>query len=202
MDGATIASIVTLGVLAVGAIVGGTKGFARQVIELLGLLVSFFVAAVVASWLAAFVSDHTSLPHAATLVVGFVTMFIGGLVAFHFVAISAQRVIHTTLFGWVDRACGAALGLVAALMVTSIIVNVLLELPISVDFERSLEQSSVVAFVQPIAGWLFRLVTPHDGGAFASVQTDRCASCRPCARFARLPACAEASAASWSRSGG
>jgi uncharacterized membrane protein required for colicin V production len=167
MDGATIASIVTLGVLAVGAIVGGTKGLARQVIELLGLLVSFFVAAVVASWVAAFLSDHTSMPHAATLVVGFLAVFIGGLVAFHFVAISAQRVIHTTLFGWVDRACGAGLGLVAALLVASVLANVLIELPISADFERSLEESSVVAFVQPIAGWLFDLVTPRDGGAFA-----------------------------------
>jgi uncharacterized membrane protein required for colicin V production len=212
MDGATIASIVTLGVLAVGAIIGGTKGFARQVIELLGLLVSFFVAAVVASWVAAFLSDHTSLPHAATLVVGFVAVFIGGLVAFHFVAISAQRVIHTTLFGWVDRACGAGLGLIAALLVTSVLANVLIELPISADFERSLDESSVVTFVQPIAGWLFDLVTPRDGGAFAAAHagrcvlaaasTDRCASCRPCARFARLPACAAEPAMSWSLPGG
>ena len=173
MDGATIASIVTLGVLAMGAIAGGIKGFARQVIELVGLLVSFFVAAVVASWVAAFLSDHTSLPHAATLVIAFVIVFIGGLVAFHFVALSAQRVIHTTLFGWVDRGCGAALGLVAALLVTSVLANVLIELPISANLERSLEESSVVAFVQPIAGWLFDLVTPRDGGAFAAARADR-----------------------------
>jgi uncharacterized membrane protein required for colicin V production len=167
MDGATIASIAILGVLAVGAIVGGIKGFARQVIELVGLLVSFFVAAVVASWVAAFLSDHTSMPRSATLVIGFVAVFIGGLVAFHFVASSAQRVIHMTLFGWVDRACGAALGLVAATLFASVLTTIAIELPLSDEFEASLAGSSVVAFVQPIAGWLFDLVMPRSGGTFA-----------------------------------
>lgn len=168
MDSATVVSIMTLGILAVGAIAGGIKGFVRQVIELVGLLVSFFVAAVVASWVAAFLADNTSLSRSATLVFGFVAMFIGGLVAFHFVASSAQRLIHMTLLAWVDRACGAALGLVAATLLASVLATVAVDLPISRDLQSGLDRSKVVAFVQPIAGWLFDLVMPRDAGTFAS----------------------------------
>lgn len=167
MDGATIASSLTLGLIAIGAIAGGIKGLARQVIELVGLVVSFFVAAVLASWLAAFLSGHTSIPHVPALVIGFLAVFVGGLVAFHFVAISAQRLIHTTFFGWFDRACGAILGLVAFTLLASVVTTIAIELPLSEDLRASLEQSSVVAFVQPIAGWLFDLVSPHERGHLA-----------------------------------
>jgi uncharacterized membrane protein required for colicin V production len=160
MDGATIASIVTLGLIAIGTITGGIKGLARQIIELVGLVVSFLVAAVLASWLAAFLADHTSIPHAAALVIGFIAVFVSGLVAFHFVAIATQRLIHTSLLGWLDRACGAALGLVAATLVVSILATIALDLPLSNSLRTSLDDSTVVNFVQPIAGWLFDMVLP------------------------------------------
>ena len=161
MDGATIASIVTLGLLAIGAITGGIKGFARQIIELIGLIVSFLVAAVVGSWLAAFLSGHTSIPHAPSLVIAFIVVFVAGLVAFHFVAIAIQKLIHTSLLGWLDRVGGAALGLVAATLIVSVAVTVAYDLPLSGDLRRSLDSSTVVNFVQPIAGWLFDLAVPH-----------------------------------------
>lgn len=164
MGGATVASIVTLGVLAIGTIAGGIKGFARQVIELVGLGVSFVVAAILASWLAALLGAHTSIPHGPALVISFVAIFISGLVAFHFVAISAQRLIHTSLLGWLDRGCGAALGLIAATVVASVLATIALDLPLSDNLRASLDDSSVVAFVQPVAGWLLDLVIPRAPG--------------------------------------
>ena len=161
MDGATIASIVTLGIIAIGTISGGIKGFARQIIELVGLVVSFLVAAVVASWAASFLAQNGSVSHAATLVIAFIVVFVAGLVAFHFVAIAAQKVIHTTLLGWLDRACGAALGLVAITLLVSILLTMAYDLPLSSELRRALDSSTVVNFVQPIAGWLFDLVIPH-----------------------------------------
>lgn len=168
MSDATIVNIVLLGMLAIGAITGGSKGFSRQVIELVGLVVSFFVAAVIASWLASQLSRFTSIPHAPALVIAFIAVFVGGMVAFHFVAISAQRMVHTSLLGWLDRLGGAMLGLVAAILVTSVLTTMLFELPISEGFRAGLEESSVCAFVQPIAGWLFDAVFPHDRGPVAA----------------------------------
>jgi len=161
MDGAAVASIVTLGVIAIGAITGGIKGFARQIIELIGLVVSFLVAAVLASWVASFFAGHSSIPYAPALVVSFILVFVAGMVAFHFVAIAAQKLIHTSLLGWFDRACGAALGLVAATLIVSILATFALELPLSGELRRALDSSTVVNFVQPIAAWLFDMAIPH-----------------------------------------
>ena len=168
MDDTTVINIVLLGVIAVGAIAGGIKGFARQVIELVGLLVSFFVAAMLGSWVAAFLAGHASIPHAPALVMSFLAVFVGGLIAFHFVAISAQRLIHTSLFGWVDRACGAMVGLLAATLVASVLASVVLELPVSGRVRASVENSSVGMFVQPIAGWLFRSLLPREPSRLAA----------------------------------
>ncbi|HEX5133077.1 MAG TPA: CvpA family protein [Candidatus Krumholzibacteria bacterium] len=167
MADTTVINIVLLGILAIGAITGGIKGFSRQVIELVGLVVSFFVAAVIATWLAEQLSSHMSMPHAPALVIAFLAVFVGGLVAFHFVAISAQRMIHMSLLGWLDRLGGAVVGLLAAVLVASVITTVVFELPISDDFRAGLEQSSVCAFVHPIAGWLFDAVFPRDRGSIA-----------------------------------
>ncbi|MCI0452907.1 MAG: CvpA family protein [Candidatus Latescibacteria bacterium] len=175
MDDTTIINIVLVGIVAIGAIAGGIKGFARQVIELVGLVVSFFVAAVVASWLAAILADHTSVPHAPALVMGFLAVFVGGLIAFHFVALSAQRLIRTTLFGWVDRACGALIGLVAATLVASILTSAALELPVSDRVRRGVEDSAGAAFVQPIAGWIFNAVFPREPGRLAADTMARAA---------------------------
>jgi uncharacterized membrane protein required for colicin V production len=161
MDGATIASVVTLGVIAIGAISGGIKGLARQIIELVGLVVSFLVAAVLSSWVATLLAAHTSIPHAPALVIGFISVFVSGLVAFHFVAIATQRLIHTSLLGWLDRACGAALGLVFATLAASILATILFDMPLPDSLRASLDGSTVVNFVQPIAGWLFDWVLPH-----------------------------------------
>lgn len=161
MDGASIASIVTLGLIAIGAISGGIKGLARQVIELLGLIVSFLVAAVGSTWLATLLHVHLHFPHAPALVISFVAIFVSGLVAFHFVAIAIQKLIHTSLLGWLDRACGAALGLVAATLLASILATVALEMPLPDRLRAALDGSTVVNFVQPIAGWLFDIAVPH-----------------------------------------
>jgi uncharacterized membrane protein required for colicin V production len=161
MDGSTIASIVTLGIIAIGTISGGIKGLARQIIELLGLIVSFLVAAVASTWLAALLHTHASFPHAPALVISFIAVFVSGLVAFHFVAIAIQRLIHTSLLGWLDRACGAALGLVAMTFVVSILATMALDMPLPDKVRAALDGSTVVNFVQPVAGWMFDLVLPH-----------------------------------------
>jgi membrane protein required for colicin V production len=168
MSDVAIVNVVLLGMLAIGVITGAIKGFTRQVIELVGLVVSFFVAAVIASWLASQIARFTSIPHTASLIIAFIAVFAVGMVAFHFVAISAQRMLHMTLLGVLDRFAGAVLGLVAAVLVASVITTVLLELPIPDGIRSGLEQSSVCAFVQPIAGWLFDTVFPQERGHIAA----------------------------------
>lgn len=158
MEAQTIINVCLFSVFAVGLIVGASKGLIRQVIELIGLVGSFFIAVLFAGWLAAVLQTQVSMPYSPSLVVAFVAIFIAGLIGFHFVALGLQKVVRMTFFGWVDRVCGAALGLIAAMLVASLLVTVALELPISKDARESVERSEVSMFVRPMAPWLFNFV--------------------------------------------
>jgi uncharacterized membrane protein required for colicin V production len=122
---------------------------------------SFFVAVLFAGWLAAILQEHTALPYSPSLVVSALAIFIGGIVGFHFLAMSIRKLVHLTFLGWVDRMCGGILGLIIGMIVGSLLVWAALELPVSRQVRRAVEDSSVSMFVQPIAPWLFDVVFEH-----------------------------------------
>jgi membrane protein required for colicin V production len=161
MEGYVIVNVAILAILAVGTIAGLTKGLIRQVVELVGIIGSFMIAVLFAGWLAAILQERFSVPYSPSLVVAFVAIFIAGMVAFHFVAISLRKLIHMTFLGWVDRMCGGILGLIIGMIVSSLLVSVVLELPVSKNVRRAVERSEVSIFVRPIAPWLFDFVFAH-----------------------------------------
>ena len=161
MDAAATTNAILIGVLAIGTISGLVKGLVRQVIELAGVVGSFFIAILFAGWVADILQRHLEIPYSPALVIGFLIIFIGGMVAFHFLAVSVRKVVHMTFLGWVDRFCGAALGLIVALIVTSLLVSAVLELPIDGGVRSEIEGAEVSLFVRPIAPWLFDIVFSH-----------------------------------------
>lgn len=161
MEGFAIVNVILLSILAVGTIAGLTKGLVRQVIELIGIVGSFFIAVLFAGWLAAILQEYVSLPYSPSLVIAALAIFIAGVIGFHFLAISIRKLVHLTFLGWVDRLCGGILGLIMGMIVTSLLVWAALELPVSKDVRRAVENSTVSMFVQPIAPWVFDVVFSH-----------------------------------------
>ena len=161
MDGSAWVSLVLLGLLAIGSVVGLFKGLIRQVVELAGMVVSFLLATLFAGWLANALARHTPLPYSPSLVIAFLLVFIAGMVVFHFLAAWIQKLVQMTFLGWFDRLCGALLGLIVGLIVTSLLLSVALELPLPREVHLSMERSSVALFVRPIAPWLFDAVFSH-----------------------------------------
>lgn len=146
-------------VLVVGAIAGLVKGMVRQLVELVGLVASYFVAALFAGWLATELQARTSLPYSPSLVIAFLVIFVIGLIVFHFIALVLHRLVHLTFLGWVDRLGGAAVGLIIGLFINSLLVAVGYELTrASGNIRQGIEQSHVAMFVKPIAPWLFNAV--------------------------------------------
>lgn len=163
MDASGIVNIVLVSILTVGTIVGLVKGLIRQVVELVGVVGSFFMAMIFAGWLAAALQQHLSLAYSPSLVVAFIAIFIAGLIAFHFLAIAIQKLIRMTFLGWVDRLCGAMLGLIIGMLITSMLIAVALELPLSSQARRTIERSTVSMFLRPMAPRLFDFVFSHGG---------------------------------------
>jgi membrane protein required for colicin V production len=156
-----IINAVLLAILMVGTIAGLVKGLIHKVVELVGVVASFFIAILFAGLLANALERHVSLPYSPSLVIAFLALFIGGMIGFHFLALSIQKLIRMTFLGWVDRLCGAMLGLIIGMVVTSLLITVTLELPVSREVRVNVERSSVSMFVRPIAPWLFNFVFSH-----------------------------------------
>jgi uncharacterized membrane protein required for colicin V production len=165
VQGHDITNIILLGLLVIGTIAGLMKGFVRQAIELVGLIGSFFIAVLFAGWLASILQEHTSVPYSPALVIACVALFVGGMIGFHFIAISARKLVHMSFLGWVDRFCGAAVGLIIAMLLGSILITVTLELPVSDDIRSTVEASHVGMFLRPMAPWLFDVVFAHGDGS-------------------------------------
>jgi uncharacterized membrane protein required for colicin V production len=151
--------------------VGLAKGLVRQVIELVGIVASFVLAIVFAGWLAETLRMHTPIPYSPSLVVAFVALLVAGIVASHFIAVGVQKVVRMTFMGWFDRLCGAALGLIVGLILASLLVTVVLELPLSATTRGHIETSEVCVFVRPIAPRIFNAIFSHgpSGIAYDSV---------------------------------
>jgi membrane protein required for colicin V production len=155
VDMINVAMVVVLGI---ATITGLVKGFLRQAIELVGIVAAFMLAMVFAGWLAETLHLHTPLPYSPSLVIAFIALFVGGIIASHFIAVGAQKVVRMTFLGWFDRLCGAAVGLIIGLIVASLVVSVALELPISTRARGHILDSPVCVFVRPIAPRIFNAV--------------------------------------------
>ncbi len=166
---------VLLAMLAFGTVSGLTKGLVRQVVELVGVVASFFIAMLLAGWAAEQLAGRTGLDYQGALVVGFLVLLGAGVVVFHFVALAIRRIIRMTFLGWVDRFAGGALGLVLAIVVTSSLVALARELPLPRGALRALERSRVAMFVEPVAPWIFDTVLDHGhrGVAFRDIVRGR-----------------------------
>jgi membrane protein required for colicin V production len=158
VDPVQLIDIVVLAVLAIAAMVGLVKGLVRQVIELVGIVAAFVLATIFAGWLAEALRLHTPLPYSPSLVVAFVLLLIGGIIASHFIALMVQKLIRMTFLGWFDRLCGAALGLVVGAVLASLLVSVTLELPVSGRARGHIRSSQACQFVQPIAPTIFNAI--------------------------------------------
>jgi len=152
---------ILIGMLVFGAVVGLVKGLVRQLIELVGVIGSFFIAMLFSRWLAEALEAHTAISYSPALVVSFLLLLAAGIIGLHFVAVAVHNLVHMTFLGWVDRFSGAALGLIVAMLVSSTLVTITLQIPVPDTVHQAVEHSNVGAFLQPIAPWLFDAVFSH-----------------------------------------
>lgn len=167
MDNVDMVNLLATVILGVAVIVGLVKGLVRQIIELVGIIAAFVVAMIFAGWLAEALRLHTPLPYSPSMVVAFILLFVGGIIASHFIALAVQKIVRMTFLGWFDRLCGGALGLVVGFIILSLLVSVVLELPISATTRGYIKSSEVCMFARPIAPTIFNAILSHGPNAIA-----------------------------------
>lgn len=120
----TTIDIVILVILGAGAIVGGAKGFLRQLAGLLGLVAGLLIAKA----LYATVAERIFLPLTDSLTVAqgiaFVVIWLAVPLAFLLLALLLTKAMEAVSLGWVNRLLGAGLGLLKSALLVSLLICV------------------------------------------------------------------------------
>jgi membrane protein required for colicin V production len=117
--------IAILIIVALMTIRGFFRGIVQEAATLLGLIVSFFLAALyyknLAGWLERFAPTHEIILSFFC----FVFLFILCIFLFNFLAILARGAIRLTLLGWLDRTLGGLFGLIKGAVILFVLVTIL-----------------------------------------------------------------------------
>jgi membrane protein required for colicin V production len=112
-------------IVALMTVRGFFRGIVQEAATLLGLIASFFLAALyyknLASWLEGYFPNHE-------IVLSFFCfsfLFILCIFLFNFFAILARGAIRLALLGWLDRTLGGLFGLIKAAVVLFVLVTIL-----------------------------------------------------------------------------
>jgi membrane protein required for colicin V production len=120
-----ILDIAILIIIAIMTIRGFFRGIVQEAATLIGLVVSFFIAALfyenLASLLERFVPDRTII----LAVFCFILLFVISVLLFNLLGILASKAVRLTLLGWLDRTLGGFFGLVKGSVLIFFIVTIL-----------------------------------------------------------------------------
>lgn len=150
--------MVLLALAVVLVLVGVAKGLVRILFGIAALVAAFALAAQyhrpLADRLAAL-----ELPAGALRFGSYIAIFLGVMLAGGLLAWVTRRMLKAAMLSWADRLAGAALGLVAAMLVSALIV-----LPAVAYFpasERVLAQSTLAPYVTVVAD-VANVLSPED----------------------------------------
>ncbi len=117
--------IAILIIVALMTIRGFFRGIVQEAATLLGLIISFFLAALyyknLSAWLERFLPNHEIILSFFC----FVFLFILCIFLFNFLSILARKAIRLALLGWLDRTLGGLFGLIKGAVILFVLVTML-----------------------------------------------------------------------------
>ncbi len=117
--------IAILIIIALMTVRGFFRGIIQEAATLVGLIVSFFLAAMyyknLSALLVRFVPNHEIILSFFC----FVFLFILFILLFNFLSILARKAVHLVLLGWLDRTLGGFFGLIKGAVIVFVLVTML-----------------------------------------------------------------------------
>ena len=159
------AAIVIL--IALFAVSGARRGLIRQILQIVGIVAAFICAIYFSHVFSAWIESRFGAPNVAARVFAAAAIFIVVVVFFHLAGILLRKIARISMLGGLDRAGGAVLGAVKGLLLASLLLVALLDLPLPlpVDFRSEIEDDAIVRIVHPVLPTLYDAVmswTPAD----------------------------------------
>ena len=136
---------------------GMKRGLIRQVFEIVGIVAAFIGAFYLAHHVGAHFERSLDIPYRLALVAAAVALFIGILVLFRFLGLVIKKVAEIALLGRLDKFGGGLLGAVKGVLLVSLLLVVILNLPFPSDFREELREDPLVGVMYPVLPVMFDL---------------------------------------------
>jgi uncharacterized membrane protein required for colicin V production len=120
--------IIAAAIAVVFIIFGLYHGFVEEAVRLIGIVAAFFTGLALYRMLAVHLT-FLKLSGAVLSVVSFILIFLAALLIIILLSMVARKIIHLTVLGWVDRACGGLLGFLKVFFCVWIVVIAIESLP-------------------------------------------------------------------------
>ncbi len=156
-----IVDIVIIFILAFFFISGLKRGLIRQVLDIVGIVAAFIGAFYFAHYLATYFESSLRLPYRMALVVSALVIFISILILFHLIGLLFKKVASITLMGPFDRIGGAIFGAFKGVLLVSLILVILFNIPLPHDFKEELRADPLATALYPVLPMLFNLIMSH-----------------------------------------
>jgi membrane protein required for colicin V production len=134
-----------MGAVLIGfAIRGFVKGFFREICALVGIFLGLWVALLKFVPLGEWIQTTIPLADPLPFHLAFLAIFFGLSILFSLGGLVLQKVAKVLLMGWLDAVGGLGFGLVKGVMILTVLLFLLAQLPLSASLHAQLRSSTVV----------------------------------------------------------
>lgn len=137
---------------------GIRRGLIRQVLDIVGIIAAFIGAFYFAGHLATYFDQRFNVPHQAALLISAIIIFVGILLLFNLLGISFQKISKVTLLSPFDRLGGGLFGAFKGVLLVSLFLVVLLNIPLPDKFKAELRRDRLVAVIYPVLPRVFDFI--------------------------------------------
>ena len=148
--------ITILVILGLAVIMGFKKGLVQEIVGIVALIVSFFLALKLHPAAAGgLVKLFPKMPPHLAPTIGFVVMFLAAFGAITLAGWLMHKLIKATPLDLADKLGGMVVGLLKGAVVVSILLLLLTFLPLPKDVNQKLDRSGMVRSMRKVAPWVY-----------------------------------------------
>lgn len=156
--------IITLPPVLLLAVLGFREGLVKRSVEFLGLVVTIILTARFAAAVNPWIMERTGLAQGSSLVLTWAVLFLAGLVLSRLLAVAVGKLVQLTVLGAVDRLGGALCGAAVGILLVSVLVVTVGQIPAAAGLKRSFTEQQFGRFVYTAAPRLYDLARRLGGG--------------------------------------
>jgi membrane protein required for colicin V production len=148
--------IIILILLGLAVALGFKKGLVQEIVGIIGLIVSFFLALKLHPAAAGgLLKMFRNIPPHLAPTIGFVIMFLACFGAITLAGWLLSKIIKATPLDLADKVGGMVIGLVKGAVIISILLLLLTFLPLSREMNQKLDRSGMIRSMRKVAPWVY-----------------------------------------------